>query len=115
MRDGGRGMIATHFKIGDYLSFILIMTIAFGLAFQMPLVVFFLATSGLVEIETFRKYRKIVILVIIFIAGMLAPPDLLSHLLLSGPMILLFELGLWLAARRQRRSSSSASANAATP
>jgi sec-independent protein translocase protein TatC len=101
-RDDQRAMVTTHFRIGEYLSFVLILTIAFGTAFQMPLVVLFLARAGIVPVATFRKYRKIVILVILLIAGLLAPPDLLSHLMLSGPMLLLFELGLWLAARRER-------------
>ena len=107
-RDGQRSMVTTHFKIGDYLSFILIMTIAFGLAFQMPLVVYFLGRSGLVPVESLRKYRKFVILIIVFIAGILAPPDLFSHLMLSGPMILLFELGLWLAARKEKAEAAKA-------
>jgi len=99
LRDDHRPIATTHFKVGDYLSFVMIMTIAFGIAFQVPLVVLFLARSGIVPIETFVRYRKVVILVIVIIAGILAPPDLLSHLLLSGPMWLLFELGLVLARR----------------
>ncbi len=102
-RDDRHALVTTHFKIGEYLTFVLIMTLAFGAAFQMPLVVLFLARSGIVPVAVFRKYRKIVILVIVFVAGLLAPPDLLSHLMLSGPMIVLFELGLWLAARRERQ------------
>ncbi|MBP7747088.1 MAG: preprotein translocase subunit TatC [Phycisphaerae bacterium] len=102
LRDDRRAMVTTHFKIGEYLSFVLILTVAFGTAFQMPLVVVFLARAGIVSVATFRKYRKIVIVVIVFMAGLLAPPDLMSHLLLSGPMIVLFELGLWLAARGAR-------------
>jgi len=101
LRDDQHGMVTTHFKIGEYLSFVLILTIAFGLAFQTPLVVLFLARSGLIPVEVLRKYRKVVILVIVFIAGILAPPDILSHLMLSGPMVLLFELGLFFAARQK--------------
>lgn len=103
-RDDRHAMLTTHFKIGEYLTFVLVLTIAFGLAFQMPLVVVFLVRSGIVPIETFRKYRKVVILIIVIIAGMIAPPDLFSHLLLSGPMILLFELGLIVARRGPRRT-----------
>ena len=99
LRDDHRPIATTHYKVGDYLSFVLIMTIAFGLAFQVPLVVLFLARSGIVPIETFIRYRKVVILLIVIIAGILAPPDLLSHIMLSGPMWLLFELGLILATR----------------
>ena len=105
-RDDRRAMVTTHFKIGEYLTFVLVLTVAFGLAFQMPLVVVFLVRSGLVSPETFRKYRKLVILIIVFIAGMLAPPDLLSHLLLSVPMVALFEVGLWVATRQHAKRAT---------
>jgi sec-independent protein translocase protein TatC len=108
MRDGQRALITTHFRIGEYLSFVLVLMVAFGTAFQMPLVVVFLVRTGLVPLEIFRKYRKIAILVILFIAGLLAPPDLASHLMLSGPMVLLFELGLWVAARGEKRAAADA-------
>lgn len=102
LRDSHRALVTTHFRIGEYLSFVLIFTIAFGIAFQMPLVVVFLVRSGLVSLKTLRQYRKVVILVIVVLAGMIAPPDLLSHLLLSVPMYLLFEIGVFFAARGQR-------------
>ncbi len=105
-RDDKRGLAETHLKIGEYLSFVLMMTIAFGLAFQMPLVVVFLIRSGIVPAQTLRKYRRVVILIIVVIAGILAPPDLLSHLLLSGPMILLYEIGLWVGARGGRKAAA---------
>lgn len=98
--EGHSPLITSHIKLSDYLWFVLVLTISFGLAFQMPLVVLFLARTGIVPVKTFRQYRKVVILVIVGIAGMIAPPDLMSHIALSGPMVLLFEAGLWLAARR---------------
>ena len=98
--DQQRAMVSSQFKIGEYLSFVLLLTIAFGVAFQLPLVVVFLARTGLVPVETMRRYRKVAILLIVFIACMLAPPDLLSHLLLSGPMLILFEIGVLIAARQ---------------
>jgi Sec-independent protein secretion pathway component TatC len=104
--EGHSPLITSHIKLSDYLWFVLLLTIAFGLAFQMPLVVVFLARSGIMPIATLRKYRKGAILTIVIIAGMIAPPDLMSHLLLSGPMILLFELGLWIAARGERAKKS---------
>lgn len=103
----GRGLVAPHFRLGEYINFVMILGLAFGLAFQMPLVVVFLVRAGLVSVATLASYRKVVILIIVFVAGILAPPDLMSHLLLSGPMILLFELGLWLARRRDRPAAPS--------
>jgi len=95
-RDDKQSLVTMHMKIGDYLTFVLMLAIAFGLAFQIPLVVIFLTRSGIVPHATLRKYRKGVFLAIVIIAGMIAPPDLVSHLLLSVPMLLLFELGLLL-------------------
>ncbi|MBI5864640.1 MAG: preprotein translocase subunit TatC [Planctomycetes bacterium] len=102
---GAESMIESHIKLDEYLWFVLMLTLAFGAAFQMPLVVVFLARTGIVSVATFRSYRRVVILVIVIIAGMIAPPDLMSHLLLSGPMILLFEIGLWFAGRSERLRS----------
>lgn len=104
-----RSLITTHFKIGEYLTFVLIMTIAFGLAFQVPLVVVFLVGVGIVSATTLASYRKVAILGIVIIAGMIAPPDLMSHILLSGPMIVLFEIGLWWARRTERKQQASGS------
>ncbi|MFQ5804838.1 MAG: twin-arginine translocase subunit TatC [Phycisphaerae bacterium] len=101
-RDERQPLVTTHFKLGEYLTFVLVLTVAFGLAFQMPLVVVFLVRTGIVPLETFRKYRKVVILVTVIIAGMIAPADLISHVLLSGAMILLFEIGLLFARKRPK-------------
>ena len=104
-RDGHQSLVTMHFRLQEYLSFVLMLTIAFGAAFQMPLVVYFLAASGIVPLATLRAYRKIVILVIVVVAGAIAPPDLISHILLSVPMVLLFELGLLIAARSAKRAA----------
>jgi len=107
-RDRHRSLVTTHFKIGDYLTFVLVLTIAFGLAFQMPLVVVFLVRSGIVAYKTLSSYRKVVILIIVVIAGIIAPADLLSHVLLSGSMYALFEVGLFFARRKPRKEAQPA-------
>lgn len=94
--DSRQSLVTTHFRIGDYLTFVMVLALGFGLAFQIPLVVIFLVRSGIAPRATLARSRKFVVLIIVIIAGALAPPDLVSHLLLAGPMILLFELGLWL-------------------
>jgi Sec-independent protein secretion pathway component TatC len=100
--DTNRPIVTTYFKVGDYLSFVLSLTIAFGLAFQVPLVVMALARIGIVTRSQFRRLRRVVWFIIVVAAGVLAPPDILSMILLTVPMILLFELGLLLAGRAER-------------
>lgn len=102
-RSEQRPIVTTHFKIGDYLSFVLTMTIAFGLAFQMPLVVLALVRLGVMSVAGLRRSRKYFVLGILVLAGILAPPEFVSHMLLSVPMLLLFEVGVWLAARQEPR------------
>lgn len=103
--DEKRGLVMTHFRLSEYLTFFILLTLAFGGAFQLPLVVIFLVRSGIMPARTLRGYRKVVIAAIVIIAGIIAPPDLMSHLLLSGPMILLFELGLFIADRKPSATS----------
>lgn len=100
-RDTQRSLMTTHFRISEYLTFVLVLTIAFGAAFQTPLVVLFLVRSGLVAHATLRKYRKVVIMIIVLISAVLAPPDMLSMILLGVPMYVLFEVGMLLARRAE--------------
>lgn len=102
--DEHTSLVTMHFRIGEYLTFVLVLLVAFGAAFQVPLVVIFLTRTGIVPRKTLASYRKVVVLCIVVIAGFLAPPDIMSHLMLSGPMILLFELGLLMSrdGRRER-------------
>ena len=98
-----RPLATTHFKIGDYLSFVFSMTIAFGLAFQVPLIVLALVKMRIFSVAQLQKMRGYVYLIIAIVAGILAPPEFLSHMLLWVPMLLLFESGLLIAGRSERR------------
>lgn len=80
--------------ISNVVNMSLWMSLAFGLTFQMPLVVHSLIKSGFVEYETFKNMRPYVIVGILVVAGILTPPDILSQISLFLPTYLLFELGL---------------------
>lgn len=99
----GRSM-HSEFALDFYISFVLLLALAFGIAFETPIVVFFLAWSGLVPVSTMARGRRYVLLAIVILAAMLTPPDVLSQLLLAAPMYALFELGLWIARVTQRAS-----------
>jgi len=99
--------VDSQFAIDFYLSFVLMLALAFGIGFQTPVVVFFLAWTGLASAAAMAAARRYVLLAAVIIGAVLTPPDVLSQLFLAGPMYLLFELGL-LAARaveRRRRES----------
>ena len=83
--------------IEAYLSFVMSMFIAFGAAFEVPVVVVVLARMGLVSVEKLRDFRGYFIVLAFIIAAIVTPPDVVSQLALAIPMCLLYELGIWAA------------------
>jgi sec-independent protein translocase protein TatC len=84
--------------IEAYLSFVLTMFIAFGAAFEVPIVVIVLARIGMVSIEKLKAFRSYFIVLAFIIAAVITPPDVVSQLALAIPMCLLYEVGIWAAA-----------------
>ncbi len=83
--------------IEAYLSFVLTLFIAFGAAFEVPVVVVVLARMELVSVEKFKEFRSYFIVLAFIIAAVITPPDIVSQLALAIPMCLLYELGIWAA------------------
>ncbi|GKS75523.1 twin-arginine translocase subunit TatC [Acidovorax sp. SUPP950] len=83
--------------IEAYLSFVLTMFLAFGLSFEVPIVVIVLARMGLVSVEKLKGFRGYFIVLAFIIAAVVTPPDVVSQLALAVPMCLLYELGIWAA------------------
>ena len=83
--------------IENYLDFVLTMCLAFGLTFEVPVVVIVLVRMGLVTVEKLRSIRPYVIVGAFVIAAIVTPPDVMSQLFLAIPLCLLYELGLLLA------------------
>lgn len=102
--------VAVMTDIEKYLSFVLGMFMAFGISFQVPIVVIVLVRMGVVTVEKLREARPYVI-VGAFVAGaILTPPDIVSQFLLAVPMWMLFEAGVVVAARMPRRAAPEAGA-----
>lgn len=83
--------------IEAYLSFVMSMFIAFGAAFEVPVVVVVLARMGLVSVEKLKEFRGYFIVLAFIIAAVITPPDVVSQLALAIPMCILYELGVWAA------------------
>lgn len=98
--------VSSQYSLSYYIGFILQMSLAFGVAFQLPVVVVFLAISGVVSVADMTRARRYVILAITIIAAVLTPPDVISQILLGVPMVLLFELGLLIARASKKRTTS---------
>ena len=88
--------------IGDFVSLILMVILAGMVLFQMPMVLLGLLTLGITDIDTVRKKRPVIIVVIFILSAVFSPPDVFSQLLLAIPTWLLFELSLlWYSSRRK--------------
>jgi len=83
--------------IEAYLSFVITMFLAFGVTFEIPIVVVILVRSGVVSVEKLRDIRPYVIVGAFVVAAVVTPPDVLSQFMLALPMCLLYEAGLFFA------------------
>jgi sec-independent protein translocase protein TatC len=96
--------VAVMTDIGKYLDFVITMFLAFGITFEVPIVVIALALSGMVEIEKFKEARPYVIVGAFVIGAIFTPPDVVSQIMLAVPLWLLYELGVivagWLVKRK---------------
>lgn len=79
----------------EYLSFASTLLLAFGFIFELPLVLAFMARMGLVTVPFLQKNRKYAILIIFIVAAVLTPgPDVISQLMMAGPLMILYEIGI---------------------
>ena len=98
--------VAATPDIASYVESILSLYIAFGLAFQVPIVVMLLARFGLVTIEKLKSFRGYFIVVAFVVAAVVTPPDVISQLALAVPMCILYEVGIWAAQIFIRKTKS---------
>ncbi len=81
-------------NINEYFSFFLMILLGFGAAFELPIVLWLLVKLGIVTKAKLKKFRRYFIVLAVFIAAILTPPDVLSQLLMSIPLIALYEITL---------------------
>lgn len=81
-------------KVSEYLSLVMHLIIAFGMAFQLPIILMLLAKTGLIDYKMLIKKRRIAIVIIFIFAAILTPPDIISQIGLALPLIILYELSI---------------------
>jgi len=108
--------------ISAYFSLAVTLLFAFGLIFELPVFIFFLTSMGLVSTKALRKFRRWAILLSFVVSALLTPtPDAVNQLLMAGPMVVLYELGIWVSwfvdkqrIEEKKRKKAEAEAAAAT-
>jgi sec-independent protein translocase protein TatC len=89
-------------KAGSFINYMIMFTLPAGIIFELPVFVYYLAKIGLVNDKVMKKYRKHSIVVILIIAAVVTPPDVLSQVLVAVPVYFLYEISIGIAARQSR-------------
>lgn len=89
----------------EYARFLLLTTMPIGLMFELPMVAMFLASIGLLTVDTLKKVRKWSYVVLAVVSALITPPDFVSQLIVLVPMIILYEVSIRLVARIEKRAA----------
>lgn len=98
-------VIINNITIGSYISFAGMLLLAFGFGFQMPIVAYFLGKVGFISSRMLSKGRRYAVIVILVVAAIITPPDVLTQFLLGIPLYLLYEISILVVKTTGRRES----------
>jgi len=100
----GSDFIRPMLSLKEYLSFSMKLLIAFGVIFELPIFMFFLAKMGVVDSRTLTKKRKYAILLVFITAALFTPPDVVTQGLMALPLMLLYEISIWVVRLGEKKS-----------
>lgn len=89
----------------SFINYMIMFTVPAGLAFELPLVVFYLSKLGLATPQGMRKYRKHAFVTILIVASVITPPDVITQFLIGVPLYFLYEISIFVSARENRRQA----------
>jgi sec-independent protein translocase protein TatC len=91
--------------LSSYISTVRAAVIACGLIFELPIIIYFLTKVGLVTPEILRKYRKIALVIVLIISAVITPPDVASQIIVAVPVLILYQLSIYISAYVLKREA----------
>ena len=101
----GGELVKPIISVSNYISFVTKMILVFGAIFELPVVVVFLTKMGVVTPALMRKYRKYAIVSAFVLGAILTPPDVFTQALMAGPLIVLYEISIWVCVILSKKAS----------
>lgn len=90
-------IVKNQFSVDSYVSMVRTAVVASGLFFELPIIIYFLTKLGLVTPGFLRKYRKYAIVIVLIVAAIVTPPDVVSQITVAIPMLLIYEASIWIS------------------
>ena len=90
-------MVENQIDIDSYIGLVKSTSLATGLVFELPIVIYFLSRIGLVTPKFLRDYRKYAYVIILIIAAIVTPPDVISQMIVTIPLIILYEISIFIS------------------
>lgn len=98
-------IVESNITLRSYISTFTTLTLVMGLVFQLPVIAFFLGKIGVVKSDFLKRYRKHALVIIMVVAAIITPPDLMTLVLVTIPLYLLYEVSIGILRRMERRST----------
>lgn len=98
-------VVKNDIDLDSYLSLVKTTAISCGLVFEMPIIMYFLSKIGLVSANFLRTYRRYAIVIILIIAAIVTPPDVVSQTIVTIPLVILYEVSIFIAARIEKNKA----------
>ncbi|WP_457611395.1 twin-arginine translocase subunit TatC [Lutibacter sp.] len=90
-------IVERNIKIGSYISLVRSSVLASGLIFELPIIMYFLTKMGLITPDFLKKYRKHALVVVLILAAVITPPDIISQIIVAIPIMLLYQVSIFIS------------------
>jgi sec-independent protein translocase protein TatC len=105
-------VIKNEFNVDNYIGMVKTSVISCGIIFELPIIIYFLTKLGLVTAATLKEYRRYSIVIILIVAAIITPPDILSQVIVSIPLLLLYEISILIAVLVNKKQDKKEKENA---